>query len=111
MGANVTTFSGKIIQIVTNATFDTDWLWDTELSEHSHMNGILISSIQFNPTAVSDTMIVHDGGIDGPAIFNVKCTADTDQRIKYFNPPLHCRPVIDASDCTATSATILIELY
>jgi len=114
MGANTTTIDGSIIQIIPHSTFDADWIWSTELSEHNHMNGIVIRSIQFNPSAANDIMIIHEAGVDGPNIFHVKCTADTDQRIKYFNPPLHCAPVIDASDCTLgtpANARVLIELY
>lgn len=109
--ANTTTIGKNHIQIT---GLDADWTWNTELSEHAHMNGIIVKSIQFNPSGANDVFIIHEGGIDGASIFEVKCTGDTDNRVKYFDPPLHCAPVIDISDCTlatAANAKVIIELY
>lgn len=109
--ANTTVQSRNTIQIT---GLDADWLWDTEFSEiAASLGGMWVRSIQFNPSAANDVMIINDGGIDGPSIFDVKCTADTDQRVKYFDPPLYCAPVIDITDCTlgtAANAKVIITL-
>jgi len=115
VGANTTKISGSTISIVPHSTFDADWLWDTELSEHSHMGGIWITAIQFNPSTANDIMIVHNGSdLDGAPLFHSGTVPTIDPKIKYFNPPKYCTPVIDASDCTLTTpetCLVTIELY
>jgi len=91
-----TTIKGNIIQIT---DLDADWYGNVDANMHE----MKISSIQFNPSATDDIMIIHDGSLDGATLFKVKCVDTYDQRIKYFDPPIWANPVIDISDCTIAS--------
>ena len=107
--ANTTAINGRFIQIT---GLDADWLYSSDLPV-ALQSGLSVKSIQFNPSAASDVMVINEGGINGASIFHVKCTGDTDQRIKYFNPPTRMQPVIDISDCTlgtAANAKVIIEI-
>ena len=111
--ANTTTVSGSTIQIVPDGT--TDWVWSTDLTTGmGGGGGILIKSIQFLPSATSDRLIIHEGGLDGAAIFDSGPFADAyDARVKTFDPNKWCKPYFDASDCTfgtAASCRIYIEI-
>jgi len=91
-----TTIKGNIIEIT---NLDADWYGNVDADIHE----MKISSIQFNPSAVDDIMIIHDGSLDGATLFKAKCEDVYDQRVKYFNPPIWANPVIDISDCTIAS--------
>ena len=108
--ANTTTVKNRIVQIT---GLDVDWHWNVELPDFSGLDAISVRRISFRPSAANDVMIIHDGTIDGVSVFEVKCAADTDDRIKYFNPPERMAPVIDISDCTlgvAADAKVIIEI-
>ncbi len=98
--ANTTVKSRATIQIT---GLDADWTWDTD-GGFNTFHGVRVSSIQFLPSAASDVMIVHDGGVDGADIFNSGPTVGTSPLYKNFDPPVLLRPVIDISDCTLDSA-------
>jgi len=106
--ANTTLCTRGTIQIT---GLDADWTLATDLVTYA-ASGILITSIQFNPSATNDRMIIHDGGIDAVQPFNVICGSSADIKIKYFNSPDFMWPVIDITDCTlsvAASAMVIIR--
>jgi len=71
-----------------------------------------IASIQFDPGAAADVLIVKDGSDAGP----VRCSlgpvdGQGDQRIKYFFGARFI-PYIDFSDCTlSANHRVIIELW
>ena len=107
----VTTEKNGTIQIAYTGA-GADWVMTDELTAYAN-SGIWMKSIQFHPSTANDVLVVNEGGIDGPSIMHVKCSGDTDDRIKYFEPPKRSFPAIDLSDCTfgtAASVKITIEL-
>jgi len=110
--ANTTTFDGNFITIVPDGS--TDW---TTSGTYASGNGVGITwlkvrSIQFSPSAGSDALVVHDGGIDATEVFNVSCQNANDQKVRYYWGQW-MRPVIDVTDCTfgtPASCKILIEI-
>jgi hypothetical protein len=112
--ANTVTMAGKFIQIIPDDT--QDWYPSSTTTGEGlglPTDWLCVKSIQFEPSAANDALVVNEGGLDGPTIMHVVCTATTDQKIKYFGNGTWMRPYIDDSDCTygtATSCRILIEL-
>ena len=106
--ANVTTHGRNTVTIT---GLDADWAWNDDGGFDTSM-GLKVSSIQFNPGAANDVMIIRDGGIDATALLNTNPLTTVDPMIKYFNPPRWVRPVIDISDCTlgaAGDAEVIID--
>lgn len=86
---------------------DEDWTLEDDLG----ITGIHIDSIQFNPSATDDIMVIHDGGNDAIPIFEAKSNGYP--ITKYYNNRHRRSPVIDISDCTITTpsnAKVIIEL-
>ena len=110
--ANTTTTDGNFIEITLDGS--TDWRWDADMDAFFRIpTGVMIRSIGFKPSAANDVMVIRENGVDGAAIFSVKCADTTDDRVKYFNPPRKIRPVIDATDITlgtAANARVYLEL-
>lgn len=107
--ANTTTVSGNVVEIT---GLDADWIATTDLSTRTEHGPVKVTSIQFSPSATGDILIVRDGSITGPVMFHVKCTADTDQRVKYFHA-FDCNPAIDISECTfgtAADARVILTI-
>lgn len=106
--ANTTTQGRGTVQII---GLDADWSYYTDGGFDEDI-GMFVSSIQFNPSAASDIMIVHDGSIDAAEIFNSGPAGGTAPIFKNFDPPRWVRPFIDISDCTldtAANAKVLID--
>ena len=104
--ANTTTENGRVIEIT---GLDADWQGSVDTS----MSRMKIESIQFNPSAADDVMIIHDGGLNNASLMDVTCQNVYDQRVKYFHPPVWADPVIDISDCTlgtAANAKVIITI-
>lgn len=101
-GANTIVRTGNVIHIT---DIDSDYsLTDTF---PSYTNGAAINSIQFNPAAADDQMIVEQGTTSGAILMDVTCEDAYDQRVKYFwNQRL--LPVIDFSDGTYTAGSSII---
>jgi len=98
----------------TISDIDGDWTYGTDVDVNAGFpaNGMWVTSIQFLPTAVSDQLIIHDGGIDAQEVFDSGVVTSMDPVIKYFQPARHCKPVIDESDCTfgtAANAVCIID--
>lgn len=107
--ANTVTSGAGTIKIVPDGS--TDWLWNTN-GGFSNSPGIKVYSIQFNPSAANDILILHNGGIDDIAIFDSGPAGGTAPIIKYYPGGKYIRLVLDASDCTfdtAANASIYIE--
>lgn len=110
--ANTTTMSGLFIKIT---GLDADWtLANSGVTALASKSSIFVRSIQFNPSAANDIMIIHNDGLDTTDVFHVKVDGDTDSRIRYYGERgTLMSPVIDISDCTlgvAANASVLIEL-
>ena len=106
--ANVTT---KGRGSVTITGLDADWAYTTDGGFDADI-GMKVSSIQFNPSAANDVMIVHDGGIDAAEIFDSGPAGSTAPIFKNFDPPRWIRPWIDISDCTLgtpANAKVIID--
>lgn len=97
--ANVTVQTRGTVQIT---GLDADWTLATDLATYAN-SGLLITSVQFNPSAANDIFILHDGGIDAVVPFKVVCGSSADIKIKYFNSPDYMWPVIDITDCVLTT--------
>lgn len=105
MTANTTTHGrGTIVITVLDAV---DWVCSTD----GGFDRMVVSSIQFIPSAASDRMIIHDGGIDAAVIFDSGVTAGVAPIFKNFDPPRWVRPVIDQDDCTfgSTGQSVIID--
>jgi hypothetical protein len=108
MTANSTTHGrGSVTIAVLDAE---DWEYDTDGGFNANI-GMLVSSIQFIPSAASDRMIIHDGGVDAAEIFDSGVTAGVSPIFKNFDPPRWIRPVIDQDDCTfgSTGQSVIID--
>ena len=110
-GANTTTKGAGTIKIVPDGT--NDWYYNVATDGgFSNTPGMKIYSIQFNPSAANDRLILHNGGLDAIEIFDSNPSAGTAPIIKYYPGGKYIRLVFDASDCTfstPSSASIYIE--
>ena len=78
-------------------------------------SGVMVRSIEFNPGAANDLLVIKNSktGAEGDATeWYVKCSADTDQRVKYYGDRgKRMWPFIDYSECTFSSGhKVIIEL-
>jgi hypothetical protein len=99
--ANVTTKGRGIITIT---GLDADWLYTTDGGFDSEV-GLMCKSIQFNPGAAADRMIIRDGGLDSAKVFDSGPAAGTVPIVEYLDGKW-VRPVIDISDCTLGAGTL-----
>ncbi|MBS3809771.1 MAG: hypothetical protein KGY38_06435 [Desulfobacterales bacterium] len=79
---------------------DSDWVG---------RNGPL-QSIQFNPGATSDVLVVKNGSTAGPMLFSTTADSGSDETIKYFYG-VRVAPVIDYSECTLSAGHEVIVVY
>jgi len=114
--ANTTKLEGRFLQI---KGLDADWSTPGDLPGFAK-SGLLIRSITFHPSGTGDIAIIKAGRqtqtttagaiattATAPEVFHVKCTADTDQRVKYFGDRgQRAWPFIDISDWTLSSAAL-----
>ena len=106
--ANTTTKGRGTFEIT---GLDDDWMYTTDGGYNAEI-GIMVSSIQFIPSAAADRMLIHDGGVDAAVIFDSGPAGSTAPIFKNFDPPRWIRPVIDISDCTldtAANAKVIID--
>ena len=88
--ANTTDIQGRTISIILDGS--TDWSWDSstektaapELIELSRGH-IFIDSMEFDPAATDDKIIVREVSLTGPPIFRASGANVNDQRIKDFH--------------------------
>ena len=69
-----------------------------------------LQSIQFNPAASGDVLVVKDGDASGPVIFKTTADGASDEVIKYFHG-VSFKPFIDFSACTVSSSLFVIVIY
>lgn len=98
--ANTTLHGNGIVQIT---GLDADWRWDDDGGFDS-IQGLKVQSIQFNPSAANDVMIVRDGGIDAAPLLDSNPTGTAPVEQTFENGGKWCKPVIDISDCTFSNA-------
>lgn len=113
--ATKTTATGKSIEIETIAA---DWYPGAAdpngLGDFTD-SGLQVYSIEFNPGAANDVLVIKnsiDGNENDATEWYVKCSAVTDQRVKYYGDKgKRMWPFIDYSECTLnTGAKVLITL-
>ena len=117
--ANTTLITNRSLQI---KGLDADWTVPGDLTGFL-ASGLKVKSIKFQPSATGDILVIKASKgshttaatviaatTTAPEIMHVKVTADTDQRIEYFNEGQWMWPFIDISDCTfSTAANARIE--
>ncbi len=81
-GTAVTKISGTQLQ-VTYTSLGANWNIDSDLTSFKD-SGIRVKSIQFDPSAASDVLLVRNKAANGAVLMKVKCSGDTDQRVKYL---------------------------
>lgn len=70
-----------------------------------------INSIQFDPGAADDVLVVNEQKAGGPQRFFAKCQDTYDQRCKYYHGA-RMLPFIDFSACTLSAGhKVTIELW
>jgi len=95
--ANTITQDGRIVNIEVS---DADWT--------GSLRGV--QSIQFNPGAASDKLVVKDGDASGPVAFQTIADGSSDEVIKYFGE-VPFTPFIDVSECTIDTTILVILVY
>ena len=107
--ANTTTYDKNNIVIVPDGS--TDWVFDSDLSfSPSRGSGIIVYSLQFNPSAVNDRLIVRNR--NGVKVFDATAVTTADPIIKYWPHGKLMQLKITESECTfdtATSCLIMID--
>jgi hypothetical protein len=69
-----------------------------------------LNSIQFNPGAANDILVIKERDENGPIIFKTKADSASDEVIKYFHG-LALEPFLDVSACTLSAGHMVILLY
>lgn len=95
--ANTTSSSGFVTNI---SEMDSDWT-----GEYASLQ-----SIQFNPGATSDVLVVKHKDASGPIIFKTTADSASDEVIKYFHE-VGLQPFIDYSACTLSAGHFVIVIY
>lgn len=117
--ANTTKLTHRSLQI---KGLDADWTIPGDLAGFIK-SGLRVKSIKFKPSATGDILVIKASKgshlteaaviattLTAPEIMYVKVTADTDQRVEYFNEGQQMWPFIDISDCTFdTAANVRVE--
>lgn len=105
---NTITYEQGTINIVPDGATDFKW---SEISEASSQ-GLIVYSIQFNPSAANDRIKVRHGTTAGTLVWDTNPAGSTAPLIKYFPQGKRIKLVIADSDCTYTTpgnAMITIE--
>lgn len=86
--------------------------WDYRASKPSNWpDHPRIASIQFDPGAADDVLLIKEQSDGGPQRFFSRCENTYDQRIKYFHGA-RVMPYIDFSECTlSANHKVTIELW
>jgi len=103
--ANTTTSTGKVVTVT---GLDADWIWSTDLPDQ--LKNKPLASVQYSPHAVGDVFVLRNSSLTGAVAFSVKCTADTDQRVKYFTRDEGINPAFESTDLTIGGATAKLIL-
>jgi hypothetical protein len=103
--ANTTTTTGKVVTVT---GLDADWIWSTDLP--AQLQDKPLASVQFNPHATGDIFVLRNSSLTGAKVFYAKCTADTDQRVKYFTREEGISPAFESTDLTIGGATAMLIL-
>ena len=69
-----------------------------------------LQSIQFNPGASGDVLIIKERDENGPIMFQTEADGASDEVIKYFHG-VELEPFLDVSDCTLSAGHMVIFLY
>lgn len=108
--ANTTTHGKGVIHLVLDGS--TDWSYITDAGFTSGV-GLKISSIQFNPSAANDILIIRDRTVaTGAIIFNSGPAGGTAPIYDPLDPPQWQMPVIGATDLTLSTpanASVIIR--
>ena len=111
MAANVTTKTGKFVSI-TGFT-DTDWSCQTASPNGLATADMRVVRIQFNPSAVGDTLVIRNGSVSGAIIVKFYATVANQSLIRALNPNEPVQIHIDSSEWTlgvAANVVVQIEL-
>jgi hypothetical protein len=106
--ADNTTTVGRSGQTIEITGLDADWEWSVDLASEI-ANGTIyprhrrIVRITFYPSAVSDRMIVRDGGLDNAVIFDSGVAQSTGALSMTYISGVGTEVMIDISDCTLTT--------
>lgn len=95
--SNTVTTSGPVASI---STIDSDWIGEQRA----------LQSIQFNPGASGDTLVVKHKDENGPVIFKSVADGASDEVIKYFHD-IGLKPFIDQSQCVLSGGHLVIVVY
>ncbi len=114
--ANVVAVSGGFIQITHDGATNYDMTGSANGLTKEASDGHAIKSIQFNPSATGDKMVIREGSLTGPIFFECTCTDIYDNKCKYFDqtgPKRNIKLFIAGADVTIdtpANASLLIEL-
>ncbi len=114
--ANVIAASGGFIQITHDGSTDYDMTGALNGLAKPAPDGHAIKSIQFNPSATGDKMVIREGSLTGPILFECTCADIYDNKCKYFDqtgPKRNIKVFIEGADVTINTpadASLLIEL-
>jgi hypothetical protein len=104
-----------IVHHTVSKTIDIIFDGDTD---YDYGENIMVQSMDFLPSATSDTIKVRAGASTGTGpstgdaiIFYVKCDSDQDQRTKYFEKGKWMRPFVDSEDIVTSGAARLLIHY
>lgn len=102
---------GRGVINITWTTGLTDFVLDTDLAKFAD-TGMFVKSIQFIHSQATDRMVIRDGGITGPVVFDQTTVAAVNApEPKYYGRWM--KPCIDATDCTVGgtlgNARVIIE--
>ena len=97
--ANTVTRNGPIIAL---SAMDSDWDWLDTLTGTSYASGVNLMSIQFQPGAADDILIVRNASLTGAPIVAWKCADEYDYKVYYCHGTKY-KPYIDFSECTLTA--------
>lgn len=108
--ANQTTHSSGGMHIILDGTTDWSYIADGGFAEGI---GIKIASVQFNPSAANDVLVIRDKVVaTGTIVHKLGPSAGTENLKDYNDPPEWEFPVIDASDLTLgtpANASVIIR--
>jgi len=103
--ANTTVTTGKIVNVT---GLDADWIWSTDLP--AHLQDKPLASVEYSPHGANDVFVLRNGSVTGAKCFHVKCTGDTDQRVRYYTRDEAVSPAFESSDLTIGGANALLIL-
>jgi hypothetical protein len=93
------------VYFVQISSIDSDWDYSDTFASAS--DGIYVQSIQFNPAATDDELVIKDASDTGAVIMSVKCADAYDQKIKYFYGA-QIKPYLDFDQGTFTAGSSVI---